>query len=395
MILEYIHANYKKEIVRLSTTLTTDTTWININSSQKLKFIRDFLSAYQSNQKIVLFDSKHKQLVNFYKNNDINKLDNIEQVNKNCKILFFTSGSTGLPIGAFKTKQNLEEEIKILKEILSNKQINRVVVTVPFVHIYGVLVGLLFPFSLNDITLIIKEDFLPYELLQEASIKNTLVITTPIFIKALLKLTKEVVLNSTLFISSTAPLQADDVTLFEDMYHTTLFQLFGSTETGGIAYKFGNSLTWKAIPSVCISTSDNRLCVSSPFISPFILNKKILPLVQPFQTEDIIKINQNEFILIGRSNKIIKISGKRISVKQLEDILESLADINKAVVEVTYKRGALKEEQLLIILEAKKKIDRKIIKKKIIESFGTLNIPFSLKYVDFITYSATGKKIIF
>ena len=393
MILEYIHGDNSRELVEFDLDIPTENAFKYISSSNKLQYIKEFLPAFNSGQKLVLFDSNHKQLLEFHQNNDINSMKDVQKVNS--QLLFFTSGSSGFPVGAFKTRENILKEVEVLKELVSSYNIKRVVVTVPFVHIYGVLAGLLLPLSLGNIKLIVKEDFLPYELLEEASHKNTLVVTTPVFIKSLGKLSEQKDLSGNIFICSTGPLHNDDVKVFESLYKADLAQLFGSTETGGIAYKFGSSERWKALKSVKVSLLDDKLSISSPFISPYTLNKEILPLKQPFSTEDIVEINEDGFKLLGRSNKIIKIAGKRISAAQIESILEGLDGVNAAIVELVYKKELLRSEQILITLEAKNEISKKDIKAKISEYYGVLTIPFKVKYVDKINYSAMGKKVLF
>jgi len=396
MIFEYINVDNSREIVSIEDTYNVTDKWININTSTKKEFIKKFLSAYKSNQKIVLFDSNHKQLVDFYNKNDINKLEMINKVNEKSKLLFFTSGSSGFPVGAFKSFDNINEEIKVLHSLVEKYKIKKVVVTVPFVHIYGVLAGLLLPLSLDNITLVVKEDFLPYELLDEAKDSGTLVITTPVFIKALSKLSKEINLNKTIFISSTGPLYDDDINLLESKYKTNIMQLFGSTETGGIAYKYGNSLEWTPMKNVEIKlTKENKLSVKSKFISPYIIDNNILKLEQPFITEDIIELKNDNFKLIGRSNKLIKIAGKRISALQIETQLEKINGVKNVVVELVYKKELLRSEQIKILVQSENKLSKKIIKDKLSEAFGVLTIPFTVKYVDNINLSAMGKKIIF
>lgn len=395
MILEYIHTDNSKEIINLDLNVKTTDEWIRINANDKLEFIKKFLPSFHSGQKIVLFDTNHKQLLKFYEENDINNLNNIQTVNKNSKLLFFTSGSTGFPVGAFKSSQNLEEEILVLSKLVKSYNIKKVVVTVPFIHIYGVLAGLLLPLYLDNITLVVKDDFLPYELLEEAKAGQTLIITTPVFIKALERLGDGLDLKTNLFICSTAPLHLDDINSFEDKFNTNLMQIFGSTETGGIAYKFGSAVKWSTLENVKVTSKDDKLCVNSPFISPYILNEKILKLEQPFVTEDIIDLSEHGFILLGRSNKIIKIAGKRISALQIESILEDIEGVNKAIVELVYKKELLRSEQIIITLESTKKILKQEIKKKISEYYGVLTIPFSVKYADKINLSAMGKKVLF
>lgn len=393
MIFEYINSDNSREEVFLESGVNTTQDYKHIQAINKKEFIKEFLPAFISGQKILLFDSKHKQLADFYNKTDINSLNGIE--NTHSQLLFFTSGSTGFPVGAFKTLNNIKEEIEVLKKLVKQKNIKKVIVTVPFIHIYGVLAGLLLPYYLENITLVVKEDFLPYELLSELSCGECLVITTPVFIKALGKLEANGDLSSSMFISSTGPLQSNDVSLLETNYNTSVMQLFGSTETGGIAYKFGASSQWIPLDKVDVNIENENLSVTSPFISEYILDKTIQKLRPPFITEDIIEIDSMGFTLLGRGNKIIKIAGKRISAIAIEEILETMPEIKKAIVSLVYKKDLLRSEQIVITLQADQKISKHIIKKKIKGYYGVLTIPFSVKYVDRINYSSMGKKILF
>jgi len=394
MIFEYIHTDSRRERVEIFSDEVAYDGFRNIEFSNKKEFITKFITRYKSDAKIVLFDKNHKQLRNFYEQNDLNSLENIDKVES--KLLFFTSGSTGFPVGAFKSSLNLESEVSVLAKLVSDMQeIRKVIVTVPFIHIYGVLAGLLLPLHLQNVRLVVKEDFLPYEILEEAKEQGALVITTPVFIKALAKLSESYNLSNALFISSTGPLQAEDVRSLEKKYQTNVIQLFGSTETGGIAYKLSDSQIWKALQNVTITKSDEKLSVTSPFISNYILDNGIKRVKQPFVTEDIIETTQEGFKLLGRSNKIIKIAGKRISAVALENLIESIEGIDKALVELVYKKELLRSEQILITLEADKKISKTTIKEKINSCYGVLTIPFRVKYVDEIKISSMGKKILF
>ncbi|RLA76337.1 MAG: ligase [Epsilonproteobacteria bacterium] len=393
MILEYIHKDSTRELIKINLNQEISDEWINIDSLSKRDFIIEFLSAFSSGQKIVLFDKNHKQLLKFYKENNLNSFKGMDKVNQIAQLLFFTSGSSGFPVGAFKSRKNLLEEVEVLKDLLQDFKIKRVVVTVPFIHIYGILAGILLPLHLGEISLVVKEDFLPYELLQEASHDDTLIITTPLFIKALSRLNESKELTKSPFISSTGPLHLDDITLFQNRYKTTLLQLFGSTETGGIAYKFSTNKRWKSLKHVIITNTQEKLTLSSPFISKYLLENNIIELKQPFQTQDIVDISGDEFTLLGRANKLIKIAGKRISALEIETIIETIENVQKAIVSLVYKKELLRSEQILITLQANEKIERQLIKDKISQNFGTLTIPFKVEYIDTINYSAMGKVI--
>jgi len=397
MIFEYIHHDNSREVVHLDTQEPYNEHFERVNSSNKKEFIQSFVAKYRVQSKMVLFDKNHKQLMNYYKERDIGALEGIEAISSDTQLLFFTSGSTGFPVGAFKSRRNLEEEVAVLKGLVTKEKIKKVIVTVPFIHIYGVLAGLLLPMALKDIRLIVKEDFLPYEILEEAEEEETLVVTTPVFIKALAKLSDSPDLSKALFISSTGPLQNSDVATFESKYQTRVMQLFGSTETGGIAYKFSVAELWKPLQKVNIASVEDKLSVESPFISEYIIDEgsEIKPLKQPFVTEDIVEISKSGFKLLGRSNKIIKIAGKRISAIAIENLIESIEGVEKAVVELLYKKELLRSEQILITLQADASVDKRVIKEKISECYGVLTIPFKVKHVDEIKLSAMGKKILF
>lgn len=395
MIFEYIHGDNSKEIIELANDIVLKEEFVTLNASSKLEFIKEFIPLYQAGQKMVLFDKNHKQLLEFHEKNDINSLKNAQSLADDTQLLFFTSGSSGFPVGAFKTRENLTKEVSVLKELVTRKEIKKVVVTVPFVHIYGVLAGLLLPMSLGDVKLVVKEDFLPYELIEEAKDGKTLVITTPVFIKALGKLSESVDLSSDIFISSTGPLSVEDAEVFEGIYGATLMQLFGSTETGGIAYKLSKSTKWIPLKYADVKTYDERLGVSSPFISKYLLDGSIKELAQPFKTEDIIEIDAEGFTLLGRSNKIIKIAGKRISALAIEALLEKIEGVERAVVELVYKKELLRSEQILITLQSKEELKKSYIKEKISECYGVLTIPFKVIYVEEIKLSAMGKKVLF
>ena len=395
MIFTYIDGSNSRNSVTLSDPHQNTGLFETLHADSKLEFIKQFIPAYKAHQKLVLFDKNHTQLLEFHQNNDINTLENRDTLESDTQLLFFTSGSSGFPVGAFKTQTNLSKEVAALKELVSVKSIKRVVVTVPFVHIYGVLGGLLLPLALESIELIVKEDFLPYELIEEVKKGDTLVITTPVFIKALGKLSEVLNLSSSLFISSTGPLHTDDISAFEALYHPDVMQLFGSTETGGIAYKFGVSKKWIPLKEVVVKQTNGRLSVSSPYISAYLLQEGIQRLSLPFATEDIIEIDEAGFELLGRSNKIIKIAGKRISALAIESLLENIQEVDRAVVTLVYKKELLRSEQILITLQAKEELKKSFIKEKINECYGVLTIPFKVVYVDEIKLSSMGKKVLF
>ncbi|MCF6330660.1 MAG: AMP-binding protein [Sulfurimonas sp.] len=360
------------------------------DASTKVQRLSHAIYCYKNNIFEVLYDKTQPALKSYVEN--LNK-DTLYQ--DDMQFLFFTSGTTGTPTGAYKTRQNLDLEIDAILKVLPKKNVKRVVATVPFIHLYGINIGALLANRL-DIELHVKENFLLQELIDEAQKEDTLVITTPLFIKALNRVQSDVKFDKTLFIVSTAPLQSDDAKEFCSKYSTNVMQIFGSTETGAIAHKLDDETICKAFDSVILSTKDNMLRVTSPFISQKVLTDEVYDLVQPFQSEDIVKIlNEKEFILLGRGSNLAKIAGKRISTLQIENIIENLANIKCVMIKIRRVDNALKDEVLDIYIESNKTLKASELRKLLTKNFGTMHIPFKLHNHKKILRSSVGKKIGF
>ncbi len=359
-----------------------------IGLSTKEENILNIFETYFNNSKAILFDKNNKTIVQ-----KIEKMDFKYFENKDFSYIFFTSGTTGSPIGALKTKENFLSEIKQLTKLFEKYSIKKVIVTVPFIHFYGSLFGAIYPL-VNDIDIIIKEHFLPHDLLELID-DNSMVVTTPLYIKSLNKLGTKKNLNKSIFVSSTAPLFPDVAKEFHEKFSTDVIQIFGSTETGGIAYKYNDDEKWTPLETVMISQNDEgKLKVESPFISNILYEDKFTITNHKIQTFDYVEIERNQFKLIGRSSQIIKLAGKRYSTIQIENILESQANIEKAVVFVSTNKDDLRGEVLNITLQTKENILVKEIKTLLKKELSNMRFNINLKLVDEIKTTLVGKKML-
>ncbi len=368
-----------------------------IHADSKERNALEVFKAYYSDSKAILFDVSNKVLFSKLNRLNIEDFSNPRQDrtifdNIDFLMMFFTSGSTGNPVGAFKTRKNLEEEVKALTELLEKYHIKKVIVTVPFVHIYGTLLGLLYPL-INNIDIVLKEHFLPYDLLALVD-ENCLVVTTPLYITALTKLDQDKMLNHSVFLSSTAPLDHRTIEQFISKYDTSLIQLFGSTETGGIAYKKNLEKLWTALESVTVAANKkSELIVQSPFVSEILYENGLQFLNGKIETFDYVELHGSQFKLLGRSSKIFKIAGKRYSTVQIENSLEEVEGIRKALVFVEADPDSLRGELLNITLECKQKFFVKEIKKIIQNSLSNLKFSIKLRLVESIPTTEMGKKL--
>lgn len=367
-----------------------------ISSASKEENILKIFSSYFSDAKSILFDESNKLLLKHLQELKIPSFTQSPQKTifdeQDFKFIYFTSGTTGQSVGALKTEKNIEWEVKCLTNLTKKYNIKRVIVTVPFIHIYGSVAGVFYPYF-NDLDIIVKEHFLPHDLLELCE-ENSLVVTTPLYIKALNRLQEKKDLSKALFLSSTAPLDPKDAKEFNEKFGCDILQLFGSTETGGIAYKFNDESLWTPHIGTQVSVNkENELKVTSPLVSNILYDYGLKQTDFTIQTFDYIEFEKEKFKIIGRSSQILKLAGKRYSTIQIENILEAQENINKAVVFLKQQKDSLRGEVLDITLEAKEQLSVKEIKKILQSQLSNLKFSIELKYVDKISLSSVGKKL--
>ncbi|RRS30000.1 MAG: hypothetical protein P794_09295 [Epsilonproteobacteria bacterium (ex Lamellibrachia satsuma)] len=361
------------------------------NPLTKIEQLSDAMYCYKNSMFKMVYDATQPALVSYINSLDTNILDA-----EGMQWLYFTSGTTGVPTGVFKTKENSHKQAMALIKTFGDMKFNRVVTTVPFVHIYGIDIGGVVPMVL-DIDVWTKENFLPEELVKEAEVEGTLVVTTPVFIKALNRMKNNAKFSKSLFLTSTAPVPIADGREFYENYDCSVLQLFASTETGLMGYKKNDESILKAYDGVKISQKDGMLRVSSPFVTQKIISDGRLKRVESsFQTEDIVEIlSVNEFKLLGRSSKLVKIAGKRVSTVQVEDIIESIGGVDAVFIKIRKEERALKDEILDIYVEGSLTLEAKTVKECLKEALGSLHIPFKIYNHKKILRSSVGKKIGF
>ncbi len=362
------------------------------DTTNKMTQIRDILSVMNEGNIPLLFDGA---MISSCEKATMLLQDDFEEESalRHASALFFTSGTSGKPIGVVKTSAHLESETSVHKKWLENKDFEQCLVTVPFFHIYGFLFGLWLPLSLG-LEIVTKEHFLPNEIVNLCASKPTLCIINPVFIRAMLRLRDSVDLSTTLFISSSGPLEPHEASSFEEKYATRLTQLYGSSETGGIAIRSGGESVWKPLDGVIVTHDEGVLCVESPFVSDTVYEQVFKSISTPFRTTDIIEMIECGFKITGRASELVKIGGKRLSIVEIERFLEKMEGIDEALVFVEYHPQQLRGETLsLSLVGDETKIHKTILKKALHDHFGGIHIESKITMVESIAKTAMGKKI--
>lgn len=258
---------------------------------------------------------------------------------KAIKITLFTSGSTGSPKAINKNLSMLDAEINALENqfghLLSKTSI---VSTVSHQHIYGLLFRVLWPLCAGRP--FASHDFIyPEQVIVNGTQTHTL-ISSPALLKRLDHEGKSGDYRAVF--SSGGPLSLDASAACKKLLNRTAIEVFGSTETGGIGFRqqHATDSPWTFFPEVMVKLgAESCLALTSPWLS-----EGLSPVIDEtqvaggyYQTSDQCELLDNQqFRLKGRIDRIVKIEEKRISLIEVENHINELKWVfESAVVVVT------------------------------------------------------------
>lgn len=311
-------------------------------------------------------------------------------------IIFYTSGSTGKPQPVVKQLQYIEAEIAALEMLWGNNSSNSVhfFSTVPHHHIYGLLFSLLWPICSNH--KIIRKTFTYWEELLFSYTTGDYIISSPSHLTRIPEVAKEANINCNHIFSSGAVLNFKDANTCKEVFQHLPIEVYGSTESGGIGYRQQATIEqpWQTFAGVKIKAAkDYSIIVASPYLSaekPLIIND----LIQLF--------TPNTFALIGRTDSIVKIEGKRVSLLEMQKRICSMSAIDDVVI-IPIKHATRYELAALVVLTAAGKQELlqlgknnyvKYIKQNIRGFFAEVVLPRRWRFIEQMPTNNYGKMSI-
>ena len=301
-------------------------------------------------------------------------------------VKLFTGGSTSTPRTWSKTIRNLFSEAIHQAANLCASPSDRFAATVPAYHIYGLLFSVLTPFVASS-SVIDDELVYPYEIQNVVSQNQaSVLVSIPLHYKLMADMALQTQ-SLRIALSSAARLDAADSRAFYQKTGLGITEIFGSTETGGIASRLCTETQPHFTPFDCIDwkLADNRLAIRSRFISPelptdpegfFITNDQANP------------VGPAGFELTGRVDRIVKIAGNRVDLDEIRSALTNMPDVKDAVVICTPgDSGRGNEISALVATTATSQEIRHYLQHRI----QACAIPRRIKIVDTIPISAAGK----
>ncbi|MFG6177062.1 AMP-binding protein [Halomonas sp. THAF12] len=238
-------------------------------------------------------------------------------------LVLYTSGSTGEPVMQAKRLDQLETELDAHASLWPLEG-EAVISQVSHQHIYGLLTGVLHPlcqgvpFCGDDSR---YPEVMAARLAEAEQVgRRATVISSP---AQLSRLPDHLAWRSPRRVmSSGAPLAAADAKRTESLLDAPVIELYGSTETGGIAFR-RQSLhdDWQPLPGVEIDLGEDSLALRSPYLE------------HPdrwWHQLDRVAVTDRGFRLLGRADRLIKLAGKRVSLTAVEHDLMTLPDVMQA-----------------------------------------------------------------
>ena len=228
-----------------------------------------------------------------------------------CHLSLCTSGSSGEPKRIDKTLRQMANEVNALEQLWGAELGTAcIIASVAAQHIYGLLFRVLWPLcagrSFVRTQLAFPED------MQRASREHPSFawVASPAMLKRMADNLDWPALSAVQRVfSSGGALPAEAGQALHARLSQWPIEIFGSSETGGIAWRQGQTL-WQPFADVQLSQSDDgALRITSAY----------LPIGHVEHTADAARIEADgRFELLGRLDRIVKLEEKRISLPMLE-----------------------------------------------------------------------------
>ncbi|WP_151988837.1 AMP-binding protein [Acinetobacter oleivorans] len=231
------------------------------------------------------------------------------------QLYFYTSGSTGEPKKIPRTLKQLLNEVQGLSQSFSFDEHAIGIATVSHQHIYGLLFKLLLPLATGRSFYVTQMAF-PEDVVQTQKQLETLglsnyLISSPALLK---RWTTDVILQHCQMVFSSGGKLESGVRPF---LNRPIIEVLGSSETGGIAHRAKDEDAWIAFSNVAIRIEEQQLMVKSNHAFE---NDWITTGDGAAWTDTTCQT----FKLLGRTDRIVKLEEKRLSLDAIEQSIQAL-----------------------------------------------------------------------
>jgi len=258
----------------------------------------------------------------------------LEPPHTDTALVIYTSGSSGDAKPVAKTFQQLDAELQLLEACWGNEVADTVFIsTVSRQHMYGLPFALLWPLARGSLFLTRTLAYL--ESLESAGSRAFTLVTSPVQLANLPPNLdwRRISSQSAQVFCAGAPLTETAAHHARQCFAKAVTEIYGSTETGVIAHRQQHrDAHWQSLPGVRIRLNDEQhLQVNSAPAGTGA--DEWLSLSDIAECKD-----DSHFVLAGRSDQIVKVGGKRLSLEQINRQLAEHPWIDEACCLVVTER---------------------------------------------------------
>ncbi|MGA8890644.1 MAG: AMP-binding protein [Anaeromyxobacteraceae bacterium] len=295
-------------------------------------------------------------------------------------VTIWTSGSTGAPLPHGKSAGQLLGEASLLRDALGVGPGCRVVATVPSLHIYGLLFGVLVPLAARGA--FARESPLHAEAVAAIvrATAATHLVSTPAHLRGLLVLDS---FPGTIRAFSSGAALADAVRAeLSTRLGLEVTEVYGSTETGGIGVRDAMGDAWRPLPGVSVALDEEGcLVIDSPFLGR--------DVERPFPVGDRASLESGGFRLLGRADGVVKVAGKRVALAEVEARLLDVPGVTDAVAIAVPVAGARDNEILAVVAGAG--LEGPAIRAALLRWLDPVSLPRRIRVLDRLPRGSGGK----
>jgi acyl-CoA synthetase (AMP-forming)/AMP-acid ligase II len=251
-----------------------------------------------------------------------------------------TSGSSGAPKGIAFTHAQMAADGRQICETMGIRPHDANLAAIPLGYSYG-LGNLVVPLILQGTQVICISSALPHALASDAArFSPTVFPAVPPILGALVAsdVPRRSLSSLRLVISAGSPLPREVARSFERKFGARVSGFYGTSETGGIAFDAGGGATLagravgRPLSGVRIALGrSGRFTVSSPAVRGR----------GSFPPADRATLNAlGELVLLGRTDRVVKVAGRRVDLAEIESALRSVPGVRDAFAHLAGGPGA-------------------------------------------------------
>ncbi len=312
------------------------------------------------------------------------------------RLQVFTSGSQGQPQSIDKALHQLLAEVATLEATFGERLVGDTVptvwTTVSHQHIYGLLFYILWPLSTGR-PLATRRLLYPEDMVAHLGPAPSVLVATPAHLKRLGgQLDWQYVRQGVCAVfSSGGPLSFEASQNVAQAMGLVPIEVFGSSETGGIAWRQAASANqaWQPFAGVQWREDAGCLAVQSPN----------LPDSAWWETTDRVQASEGGgFVLLGRSDRIVKIEEKRVSLDAIEQQLLAthlVREVRALLIPTSVGQRvgvvAVATDAGRVLAEQGRKVLGDRLRQTLADVVEAVALPRRWRFVQALPYNAQGK----